>query len=104
MNDFLPIDPSIDNNPNPIKKPRIGEVDKRISPPTVAISSSPSSLPQSVFSIDTDDYDTYTYIPPLENYQVTVDLKNGLYPEIGKSIEYYLGPKEYWINNIWRGW
>jgi len=85
MASFRPINQSIEDE-NPNKKLRI---DRGISPPTVA----------SVFSISTDDYDTYTYTPPLKNYQVTVE-KNGLYPEIGQSIEYYLGPMDYWIGKI----
>lgn len=96
MASFRPIDQSIDDE-NPHKKLRI--YNRGISPLTVATDISPSSLPLSVFSISTDDYDKFTYTPPLKNYQVTVE-KNVLYPEIGQSIEYYLGPMDYWIGKI----
>lgn len=101
MASFRPIkiNQSIEEDESPKKKLRIDN--RRISPLTVATETdiSPSSLPLSVFSISTDDYDKYTYTPPLKNYQVTVE-KNVLYPEIPQSIEYYLGPKEYWIDKI----
>ena len=89
MASFKPI--NTDENTNPNKKLKI---ERGISPPTVATNISP------IFSISTDDYDTYTYTPPLQNYQVTVDLKNGLYPSLNESIEYYLGPKEYWKERV----
>ena len=93
MASFRPI--NTDENPNK-KLKVVDDVDTRTSPPTVVTSLSPSL---SVFSIDTNDNDTYTYTPPGASESITVDL-DGVYPSDGETMERYLGPQKYWKERV----